>query len=914
MRTLPLFAALLALCAAVANGQTPARDRITLQGALSARSPMPVGTYLDAAPLQVTPRPVTGVVVFATSGPNPVQYEIDLTSTAIRDGYLRVYERESDSYPIWEGGVSYLDSTGMTRVSGWLAVRCNMLGAWLVDANTLVIDYEDDIAGGPGPFAAEGVHYRRHIYRLENRALSIEVIDLDSSVTARRNYSGVYYGRTASTEDPRIIQMQGALSIPLVRFLGVAGEQWFFGNTLDIAQSRSRRWFLPELAQSNPTATSIDFGMHCLGRYEPDSNGNISAPMRETITLCVSRQIEDCFIVSTQGASPYRDFLAQRTVVLFAERTTTWDEYIEHLDQYRDFGMDDLAIYMFHHWTSSAPDILGNTNVGPDWHPARDPGRFQAMIGHAALQGIPMGAYVAFSSFAPTSPSQYNVLNDFARQANGTINVAIQNPQLRLYGVAASAMHSQREHNLMQSDYGLSMGYVDVQTYSSPSGGADGQHLDLMATSPQPKTLKDGVREQKRWFDDARRVLGGPLLGEGSIGTKPSNLEWIWAGYVDSVQRVINTGAGMDAPMIPAGDPRAVTNWPVIPEYELRIPRAVAAHHGNGFYDRFFGPHDGAGFVVANGDPIFPLTEAALDRYRAYEITYGHTPYFMANGPGDGVGNLLLLPDMIKEHYLVNELSRRYYEQNLQEIRYQWTGQLRTFEEILAQTGTTDSFRDPRIQITYDSLVVYVNHSATNWPVAHPTLGTFSLPQDGWLAWDTADAFLAFSATAPGLAQRIDYCLAPGRWEMFDGRGSVLGYGGITTGAPGAPRRMQVRNFVHEKTIHELIQVTMPNGALTPSTLIVNGTPPTVTSLTIDGAPSSLRPGRWSGVRATVHYSNGARRDVTKLVTWSVSDPALATIESCGVIRGLGGVGNVQVMCSSFAGVSANPVPISFQF
>src|SRR4029079_10061046 len=127
-----------------------------------------------------------------------------------------------------------------------------------------------------------------------------------------------------------------------------------------------------------------------------------------------------------------------------------------------------------------------------------------------------------------------------------------------------------REANLVKTNYGINLAYLDIHTYGPPASAPDGDHIDQVAGSRWAKTVGQSIADQKQWMRDMTEDFDGPLLGEGSISTIGTNFEWLWAGYCDSVQRVINTGANGRAQLYPAGDPGAPTNWPVIPEFEMR--------------------------------------------------------------------------------------------------------------------------------------------------------------------------------------------------------------------------------------------------------------------------------------------------------------------------------------------------------
>ena len=343
----------------------------------------------------------------------------------------------------------------------------------------------------------------------------------------------------------------------------------------------------------------------------------------------------------------------------------------------------------------------------------------------------------------------------------------------------------------------------------------------------------------------------GPIAGEGSIATDVSSRVWMWAGYCDSVQRVINSASGLSGGNLhPAGSPLAPTNWPVIPEYEVRVMSRIQANHGNGYFDRFFGKSDGPGIVdMQTGFPIIPLTEAALDKYRAYVLTYSKMTHFECNGPYNGLGNYLTFNGMLKSYYLCLALQKRYYEGAVAQIEYMYQGQLQTFESIVFQTETCDTFRHPQIKETFSNGVeLYVNHSPSAWSITADGVA-YVIPEDGFVAVQPGTGFIAFSAIPPSTGgQQIDYCYAPNEYEFFDGRGAISGYGNLDTAGV---NHLKFLNFVHNVTGTETV-----SGAITLS----NGTPPTVVRVDIVPAQLTILARKRRGMKAIATYSSDADR------------------------------------------------------
>jgi PKD repeat protein len=89
-------------------------------------------------------------------------------------------------------------------------------------------------------------------------------------------------------------------------------------------------------------------------------------------------------------------------------------------------------------------------------------------------------------------------------------------------------------------------------------------------------------------------------------------------------------------------------------------------------------------------------------------------------------------------------------------------------------------FSNPRLRILYDNgLEIYANHNDTDWVYSVAGV-TFTIPKDGWVAYNSQTGYLNFSAQPAGYGYRFDYVVYPGKYEMIDGRGASTSYGSIT--------------------------------------------------------------------------------------------------------------------------------------
>lgn len=420
-RTLALAIGAAAM-ASPTRAQTPDQDRLTLAGAA-------------LSGLQTVSK--TGSVyslAFRAPGIG-VDYRIDANSPEVRAGLIRVWEKFSDCYPVTVGGATFHDLTNHNYRPLNLVPFCTMTGDAIVGTK-VVLEYADHVPGC-------GVRHRRHTFELQGIVLSITVEDIDQSLVYDGGYTGFYVGPTGGTEDPHLVQMQGALSTALILFER-GDEHYLLGSALDVTRSNASDWLMPTALFLAPSADSIDFAMDTSARYYPNSAGHLSAPVRDTWRVAISKRLVDVMLAPSQPPSPYRPLLEPRTVVLFAQEPTTWDAYRSHLEQLVSWGLDDLAVYCFSFWSDSAVDPPAFCNQGPDWVPARDELRFKKLTQSAHELGVPFGVYTSFATMPLTAPSWVYDPSQIACASNGQYKVSLQ-LGTPVIASSASAVHATRE-------------------------------------------------------------------------------------------------------------------------------------------------------------------------------------------------------------------------------------------------------------------------------------------------------------------------------------------------------------------------------------------------------------------------------------------------------------------------------------
>ncbi len=831
------------------------------------------------------------------TGDEVIEYQLDLDQPYVSKGRISIKETSSDSWPMLDVNPGYRDGGGALHSVGWLSSYANLTSTAMT-SNAVILDFTDDFTS-----IGEGVRHRRTTLTLTGKMLTVRYQDMDQSTSYARNYIGILHGDAIGFDSPQILRLMGGMAQPIVRFKNPATlRNFYYSNFLDLFNTNSSNYFLNQVPLvPSPTTTNLNYGYSTWNQYAPLSNGmQIGGPIDDTFRVMITGKIEEAFVTPTQPPSPYRELLTNRMFFLFG--SPPFSNYPPLWSLFDTWGVDNIAGYYFT-WSAAQADAPAGYNVGPDWWPPLDPAGFANAIQTGTQKGYLLGAYNSYNTMPPSAPIGVLDMSHVARASNGQPKLTVQFG-LPVISTTASGLEAARESQLLKNNAGANLGYLDIQTYSSPSRGADGDHIDQLAGSPWAKTLRTACADQKTWMRALQDTYQGPLLGEGSLIDPGSNFEFLWGGFCDSTQRSLNTGSGLANSQLPAnrrGWSFSVTGWPVVPEIDWRVLDPLQVNHGNGFFERFFSPADGPGIMNASGSIILPLTEAALDRYRIYEFTYGKAGFLLSNGFMNVIGNYTSHADMLREYFLTNALQARYTKETPIAIEYESGGVFKSFQTLLEETGTLDSFRDPRMRIRFASgLEMWLNHANPNWSA---TVGgvNYTIPVDGFVAIQPASGLLAFSAIPQGYPARFDYCLAQNEYEFFDGRGSVSGFGGQSNPTQ---KGVSFTSFSRGKTFRENADGTVSQVGATAA--------PALVRVQVEPAVNTLSVGGRKGLKAFAIYANGARRDVTKLVNWSTGSPGIAGVNN-GAALTANGVGSTTVTVSAWNGAPVTPASVSVQ-
>lgn len=615
-----------------------------------------------------------------------------------------------------------------------------------------------------------------------------------------------------------------------------------------------------------------------------------------------------------------------------------WNGWAEWLQLMAVGGMTQYAAYFQAWWSTPQTIPLSGQN---EWDYAesstanwqspfvwKTPAEFPEIMNYARNLGIPTGMYVLYTvPQSPTDPS-YNISD----QLWEVPYISPVTPPLlaRKYNIAAHAM---TQHFTSDMDALQNYTYVDPNSGATESkpiypglmfgdvyGGlhpgipnAPGSPTTLnlvdgeSGNSTKAKSIGEALRHVREFYSTFHSKVAGPSMAEGSWVSTNGCWHQLYAGALDAQEGSIDTGRTFETiEAHPSGD-LSPTNWWVLPDYALLSANRHQVRFGFGDERRFLP-------VVPNAEVAIPFNRATLAKFMAYGVTYGHAHGPRTKGPLDGFEdlnphdgirdtnplgaasgypNFTRFVDFFREYYMMHALQEDYLASTATSIQY-WNGSaFKTADELLQSSTLANpmkEFLDPKIKITYASgLVIWVNHATSSWTVNAIAGENFEIPEDGFVAWNPNTSLLVFSArptTTNPVAAPIDYARALRRFKMFDGRGVVSTYDGLTSATNGLVVINQLKSLRLDQSSIGEIQASVlqdPYGGNIPA--------PSVTSMALVPSTATLSVGQAVRLVPRATYSNTATLEFPYLTSaasaFSSSNPAVATVDAAGVVRGV---------------------------
>ena len=485
-------------------------------------------------------------------------YQVDINNASVQAGLIRIYETQSQSYPIHYGGTRYRKLDGSVIAPYQLASSATVtMLSHSLSGNKLTIQYRD---------VYEGVTNEKTVtYEIKGKTMIINVASDTDRVSADGNYTGFAFDRSESTSNPEAVYVPFMHPVPIV----MVNTSYFYSTYLDKSLSTGTNF----LEQGPSAYSGTSFWCSPYSEMTPNSADEVM-PMNETAYLTVSADVTDTLPSPDHDASDYRSDLDDR--VVFDLWMNSFSTAQSKIQQAYSYGMADVLV-LYHAW-----QYYGYDQGMPKHYPAGaqygGPTACANMVNAALGYGWLFALHEDYWFMDSNTGYPYWDPDALAKDPNFSYRNAWYDPntQQQQYAIASDKMlgFSETESNLVKNNYATNAMYLDVNTGYDPERVL--HQLDFDAYNPNSRTLGQAIYNCKRLYDNLHDVFEGPLLGEAAGDGAPeyefSRHDSFYAGYVDGVERQIEDMEDAD----------------IMPDFELKIVKPLMANHGNGYYSRYF--------------------------------------------------------------------------------------------------------------------------------------------------------------------------------------------------------------------------------------------------------------------------------------------------------------------------------------
>ena len=449
--------------------------------------------------------------------------------------------------------------------------------------------------------------------------------------------------------------------------------------------------------------------------YNPNTEG-ARQPVKERFYITVSDNWNEIFPNIPNPPSPYRSYMKDKTVL------DVWDVYYyctditSYVAKLHAYGMKDLLV-----------NLLGYCN---QWE--------TKLLPNLTYYGDDFTKYAVYVDCYQNDASCYKP-DWIAQSQDGSLINSFYNP---ITNQQSYALRTNRQREIAQiketekKNKGIKAAFIDVIANGPPWA-----YIDYGTVIPGANGSFSFQRDQYiQLLQQVKSIYGGPVLSEGGAGAQ-------WAGYADSWE-ASQTCCSNDY------------KSPVIVDYQLRKIKPLAVAYPS--YIRRFVPN-------GNNDANYKgITESNIDQYLTTGIAFGHIGFI--DSP---FSNLHNIPDttVIRMYYMTKELQKQYALEQAEKIEYFVNGQWVSVSDA-ARAGY--NFVNAQVRVTYENgLVVYVNrHSSASLSATHDGK-TYTIPSNGYLAYNPRDNFFEFSGLTNGARTDIS---ENSQYVFIDPRGTKINF------------------------------------------------------------------------------------------------------------------------------------------
>lgn len=683
--------------------------------------------YLDVEPIgadlpgENTVSVSAGKYMFSYhSDGDTVTYVVDTNSQKVKSGLIHVTARLNEQQEITaltDGGTAYRDADLKDYSPVDFAQSADVRFCSGFDNGVLTLDYYET-------YQEITTHKSYRLY-IKGKTLICEVF---SDCTNYKNgYAQFVTGHAEQITAPRLQKVAYHEDIPVI----VVDNSYFLTTYVDLANSNATSKDFISGTKKNEqvayTGQSTVYGKNTAGTVNP---------LGERLYITVSSEITDCLSYSSNEKSTYRDTLTDK-VILDVWQSNSEARYSDTLPLAEKYGLDDV-LTIFHRWQRDGYD-----NSNPVFFPASE-----VWGGNAALQktfsalqqqGWMTALHEDYWFVALDEANDYLYESDIAdrlcksssfQPLPGWNNT---NTGISGWTIMPGAMQYYAEKNspLIKETFGTNACYLDVSGARWPDSA---RTVTFDAGSTTSRSLKQSVQETGEFFTYLENLYQGPVFSEGAETdvTFQAALSGLYCG---SEREIPGQVSGL-----------------IMPDYEVKYVRLLAAHQGMGYQKRFYTVSDPSS------------SDYPWDAYNSMAIAYAHAGFIQQYEYDlDAILNTYYMFRAIQEQYLDTSASA--------EVMYvDGDGEL-SLSQAVAQEY---NFNKPRLHIIYSNgLELYMNFDSASWKV---TLNgeEYELDRFGYVAENPARNFLQYSCVRDG--HRVDFVDSE-YYTYANGRGTETDFG-----------------------------------------------------------------------------------------------------------------------------------------
>lgn len=543
-----------------------------------------------------------------------------------------------------------------------------------------------------------------YIFRLWQKSLVIDVISRGGIV------GEVTFGYAEGLPSPRLVTLPYLTcdsQRPAVVVAGDESSPLFMMGLVDYYRSNASALFA--LNDRSENRLLYNGG----ARYLPKTDGQLNDCF-ERIFLTVSPRFEEVLPNIPNPKSPWMHVAGER--VWRAHGASDREKDYELWKRVARHGMTKIVVTDHETgWRDGGESFTFRTRAAPG--KGGDEGqRWYAQKMHEL--GFRYGIYNNYTDYAPVN--EYWDEDCVTRLPDGNWRRAwprCYNPK-----PARAVEFEAKLAPIIQEKFQLSTAYCDVHTAVRPW-----DYCDFDARVPGAGTFAATFYAYGEIMLHQKATWNGPVYSEG-------NNHWYYCGLTDG-----NYGQDQLARL-------DINPWLV--DFDLRKLHPLCCNFGMGNLGMFY--------PSGKGD----LTEeAALDRFLAATLAFGHTGFLVMEGG---------MPNAVRSYYSVQQVHARYAQETAQQILYRADdGRMLPTSQALV----TGAYRRSQLYVQYSNgLELWVNgHLQEPWNV--PEIG-MTLPPNGWYARGqfSDGALVAYSAMLED--HRVDYVDSPA-YLYANGRGRL---------------------------------------------------------------------------------------------------------------------------------------------